>query len=281
MDKTSRRDFVKTAGLGLAAATWPNQKRPEQSRTTDSNIGFELGMASYTFRNFGLEETLSMTKRLGLRRISFKSFHLPLESSESEIRSVSAIVKESGLQLYGCGVVYMRNEEEVHEAFNYAAVAGMKIIIGVPNHELLDLVNRKVGEFDIQVAIHNHGPGDQLYPTPESAYSRIRDFDHRFGLCIDVGHTQRSGIDPSESASKFRDRLLDVHIKDVSAATRAGSTVEIGRGVINIPKFLETLIDLEYTGTVAFEHEKDPDDPLPGVAESVGYVRGILAAKGN
>jgi len=222
-----------------------------------------------------------MTKRLGLRRISFKSFHLPLESSESEIRSVSSRVKESGLQLYGCGVVYMRNEGEVHQAFDYAAAAGMKVIIGVPNHELLDLVNRKVGEFDIQVAIHNHGPGDQLYPTPESAYNRIRDYDSRLGLCIDAGHTQRSDIDPSESVLEFRDRLLDVHIKDVSAATREGSTVEIGRGVINIPKLLKTLGDVEYTGTVAFEHEKDPDDPLPGVAESVGYVRGILSTEGD
>ncbi|MCK4351011.1 MAG: sugar phosphate isomerase/epimerase, partial [Candidatus Krumholzibacteria bacterium] len=163
----------------------------------------------------------------------------------------------------------------------YAAAAGMKVIIGVPNHALLDLVNSKVREFDIQVAIHNHGPGDPLYPTPESAYRRITDLDPRIGLCLDVGHAKRSGIDPSVSAENFRDRLLDVHIKDVSAASRAGGTVEIGRGVIDIPKFLRTLIRLDYTGTVAFEFEKDADDPLPGVAESVGYVRGVLSAIGG
>jgi sugar phosphate isomerase/epimerase len=71
--------------------------------------------------------------------------------------------------------------------------------------------------------------------------------------------------------------LLDVHIKDVSAASKEGRTVEIGRGVIDIPRFLRTLLRLNYKGTVSFEFEKDADDPLPGVAESLGYVRGVLA----
>jgi len=155
------------------------------------------------------------------------------------------------------------------------------VIVGVPNHELLDLVDSKAGQFNIQVAIHNHGPGDQLYPTPESAYLRIRDLDPRVGLCLDAGHTRRAGIDPAESARRFSDRLLDVHIKDVSEASSAGSTVEIGRGVTDIPELLRTLIDVGYAGTVAFEHEKDAGDPLPGVAESVGYVRGVLSALGG
>lgn len=285
MGKTSRREFVRLTGMGLAAASLPHRKeivpggRREEAKEGEEQL--QLGMASYTFRKFGLEDTLAMTKRLGLERISFKSFHLPLNSTGEEIKLTAARVRDAGLELYGCGVVYMRNQGEVHQAFDYAAAAGMKVIIGVPNHALLDLVNSKVREFDIQVAIHNHGPGDPLYPTPESAYRRITDLDPRVGLCLDVGHAKRSGIDPSVSAENFRDRLLDVHIKDVSAASRAGGTVEIGRGVIDIPKFLRTLIRLDYTGTVAFEFEKDADDPLPGVAESVGYVRGVLSAIGG
>jgi len=282
MKKTSRRDFMKTAGMGMAAAslssftlTSPGCHKTDAEKPQK---GLSLGMASYTFRNFPLEETLAMTKRLGLKKIAFKSFHLPLESTEEEIRAVARKVKEAGLELYGCGVVYMENEGEVHRAFNYAQAAGMKVIIGVPGHELLSLVNQKVKEFDIQVAIHNHGPTDKRYPTPESAYERIKDLDHRIGLCIDIGHTQRCGVDPSESAEKFADRLLDVHIKDVSAAAEEGTTVEIGRGVIDIPRFVRTLLNLDYKGNTSFEFEKDADDPLPGVAESVGYVRGVLAA---
>ncbi len=234
-------------------------------------------MASYTFREFPLEDTLKMTKRLGLERIAFKDFHLPLESTDEEIETVAEKTRTAGLDLYGCGVVYMKNEQEVERAFHYAQTSGMKIIIGVPNHELLDMVNKMVGKHDIKVAIHNHGPGDKLYPSPESAYVRIKNLDPRIGLCIDIGHTQRCGVDPSDSAQKFADRLLDVHIKDVTSATREGGTIEIGRGVIDIPKFLRTLIKLDYKGSVSFEFEKDGKDPLPGVAESVGYVRGVLA----
>ena len=151
------------------------------------------------------------------------------------------------------------------------------MIIGVPNHDLLELVNKKVQQYDIGVAIHNHGPTDKVYPTPESAYEKIKNLDKRIGLCIDIGHTQRSGIDPSEPAAKYVDRLLDVHVKDVSQASAAGNTVEIGRGVIDIPKFMRTLIKINYRGIVALEYEKDSKDPLAGAAESIGYLQGVLA----
>jgi sugar phosphate isomerase/epimerase len=124
---------------------------------------------------------------------------LPLKSSQEAIEKVKAMIKDSGLVLYACGVIYMKTEADVTQAFDYAKQAGIKMIIGVPNPELLGLVEKKVAEYDIGVAIHNHGPGDQLYPTPESVYEKIKGLDKRIGLCIDIGHTQRSGIDPSQA----------------------------------------------------------------------------------
>ena len=287
MGKTTRRDFMKSAGVGMAVASvspflGASGKEASGAGTVSSKFEkklsrLNLGMASYTFREFPLEDTLKMTRRLGLERIAFKSFHLPLESTDDEIRAVAEKTRKAGLDLYGCGVVYMQNEDEVHRAFHYAKTAGMRVIIGVPNHELLNMVDEMVKEFDIKVAIHNHGPTDKLYPTPESAYSLIKNLDPRIGLCIDIGHTKRAGVDPSESALEFTDRLHDVHIKDVTAAAKEGNTIEMGHGVIDIPKFLRTLIHLDYKGSVSFEFEKDGKDPLPGVAESVGYVRGVLA----
>jgi len=234
-------------------------------------------MASYTFREFDLETALAWTLRLGLSHISLKSMHLPLESSTIEVEEIGRQVRADGLELYGCGVVYMTSEAEVENAFAYAAAGGMQVIIGVPEHDLLPLVERKVAEYDIRLAIHNHGPGDQRYPTPQSAFELIREMDPRMGLCIDIGHTMRSGIDPAEAARLYADRVHDVHIKDVSAATREGSTVEIGRGVIDIPRFLQTMLDTGYGGVLALEHEKDGRDPLAGAAESIGFVRGVLS----
>jgi sugar phosphate isomerase/epimerase len=170
----------------------------------------------------------------------------------------------------------MKTEADITQGFDYAKAAGMKIIVGVPNHELLPMVEKKVKEYDIKVAVHNHGPEDKLYPTPASVYEKIKDLDKRIGLCIDVGHTQRAGIDPSEPIEKFADRLIDVHIKDESSATAEGTTVEMGRGVIDLVKLFRTLEKIGYSGIAAFEFEKDEADPLTGVAESVGYTRGVL-----
>jgi inosose dehydratase len=273
---------MKMASIGAAASLTGVSGTLGQVRTfakgrADKPL-FELGLASYTLRKFNLDDTLAMTKRLGLKYICFKSFHLPLDSTPAQIRSVVAKVKDAGLILYGGGVIYMRNEEQVNNAFDYAKAAGMKVIVGVPVPELLPLVDKKVKQYDIKVAIHNHGPGDKVYPTSATAYERIRDLDRRIGLCNDIGHTMRAGSDPAISVEKFADRLLDVHIKDVSEASAKGHAVEIGRGVIDIPGFLKMLIKTEYSGIVSFEYEKDADDPMAGLAESVGYVRGVLAA---
>ena len=278
----SRRQFIKIASISTAASLTGARNSLGQVRGSAPRQAakqrFKLGLASYTLRKFNLDDTLAMTKRVGLKYICFKSFHLPLDSTPAQIRSVLAKVKEAGLILYGGGVIYMRNQDQVHQAFDYAKAAGMKVIVGVPMPELLPLVDKKVKEYDIKVAIHNHGPGDKVYPTPASAYEKIKDLDSRIGLCNDIGHTIRAGSDPAVSARKFADRLLDVHIKDVSEATPKGHGLEIGRGVIDIPKFLKMLVKIKYSGIVSFEYEKDADDPMAGLAESVGYVRGVLAA---
>src|SRR6056297_2340960 len=142
-------------------------------------VQFELGVASYSLRKFPVEKALSFTKELGIHNIAFKSYHLALDASDSEIASTVQKCKDAGINLYGAGVIYMKTEAQVDQAFEYAKKAGMEMIIGVPNHELLPYVEKKVKENDIKLAIHNHGPGDDLYPSAESAYGLIKDMDPR------------------------------------------------------------------------------------------------------
>jgi inosose dehydratase len=278
MGKTSRRSFLGAsvaAAVGTLAAPEARGAKPKPAFAPPR---FELGLASYTFREFDLGATLAMARRVGLGRIALKDVHLPLDSSAEKIRAVIAKVKAEGLVPYGCGVVYMASESEVERAFAYARTAGFEVIIGVPDHAFLRSAERRVRETGIRLAIHNHGPGDQRYPTPASILERVGGFDPRVGVCLDVGHARRAGLDPSAEAVRCGARLLDVHMKDVTAPTAAGGPVEAGRGVIDIPAFLGTLARLGYAGTLSFEYEKDGQDPLAGLAESVGYVRGVLAA---
>jgi sugar phosphate isomerase/epimerase len=278
---TARRNFLQLAGVGAAAISVMGPggclAQGQSENKEPKKYQLKLGLASYTLRKFNLEQTVTMCKRVGLEYIAVKSFHIPLEASKEEIAKAAATIRDAGLKLYGGGVIYMKNPAEVNQAFNYAKAAGMQMIIGAPTPDMLAMTEQKVKEYDIKLAIHNHGPGDERYPTPESAYEKIKDMDKRMGLCIDIGHTQRYGLDPAEQIKKYGDRLLDVHLKDVSAAAAEGTTVEAGRGVIDLPKVLRALKEIEYSDVAAFEHEKDENDPLAGLAESVGYVRGALA----
>jgi sugar phosphate isomerase/epimerase len=284
---TTRRDFIKTAGVAAGAAliatkgTAAATKAPPQasgiiSRDEKQSIPFTLGLASYSFRAFSLDEAVAMTRRLGLDAIALKSVHLALDSPPDAVKAAAAKVREAGLDLYGCGVVYMRSEADIKQAFDYARAAGLSLIIGVPDIELLPLAEKAVREYDIRLALHNHGPTDKVYPTPESAYLKIRDLDPRIGLCLDAGHAARSGLDPANEAEKYFDRLLDVHVKDVTSADVEGGPVEIGRGVVDIPNLLRALVRFGFGGKISLEYEKDEKDPLPGAAESVGYLRGVL-----
>ena len=199
-------------------------------------------MASYTFREFPVDQALEMTKRLGLKRITFKDFHLKMDATPAVIAETVAKVKAAGLELYAGGVIYMKSEAEVDRAFDYAKAAGMGMIIGVPNYELLDL-HQQEGPGSTTSASPSTitGPDNPLYPTPAERLRADRDARQ----APRPVHRRRAhpalGCRSVRVGREVRRPPLDVHIKDVSAATAQGTTVEIGRGVIDIPKFLRTL----------------------------------------
>lgn len=280
MNTTSRRQFLGATAMTVAAS-WACTLPGFAGDNASDKARLKLGLASYSFRKFSQEDAIKMAARAGLKYMCFKSMHLPLDASADVLRKASENVKNAGMQLISAGVIYMTNKDEVDNAFNYAKGAGMKMIIGVPEHNLLEYTNNKIKEYDIKVAIHNHGPGDKRYPTPESVMEKIRNLDSRFGICLDVGHTVRVGDDPVRAFNAYADRVFDIHIKDVEKASEDGKEIEMGRGVIDLPAFIRALLNNNYQGIISFEYEKDADDPLPGLCECVGYLNGCLAMAGG
>jgi inosose dehydratase len=277
----SRRQFFKLAGTGILAAGVSSVYAsstfsPLIENTTDS---FTIGMAGYTFREFTVDKTIEMMKRTGVTNLSLKDFHLPMNSTQEQITSVLDKFKSSGINVYTVGVVYMKTQESVDQAFEYARMAGVKMIVGAPDYELLPYVEKKIMSYDFKMAIHNHGPDNPLYPNATDIWDHIKDLDPRIGICIDIGHTTRDGQDPSADIEKYSKRIYDIHIKDVDKAAKEGKTVEMGRGIINIPKVVATLRKIKYNGKCSLEFEKDMKDPLPGIAESIGYFKGVMACK--
>lgn len=277
----SRRQFLKLAGTGVLAAGVTSISAYPSMQVADDKAKnpFSVGMAGFTFMRFSVEKTIEMMKRIGVTNLSLKDFHMPMNSTQEQITAVLDKFKAAGINVYTVGVVYMKTKESVDQAFEYAKMAGVKMIVGAPNYELLPYVEEKVKKYDFKLAIHNHGPDNPLYPNATDIWNHIKDLDARIGICIDIGHTTRDGQDPSTDITKYKSRIYDIHIKDVDKATKDGKTIEMGRGIIDIPKVVATLRKINYTGSCSLEFEKDMTDPLPGIAESIGYFKGVTACK--
>jgi inosose dehydratase len=236
-----------------------------------------IGVATYTLRLWKTDETIALLQRLGITYVSLKDAHLPRTSSPAELRAIVAKFQAAGITPLSVGNVGLKNDEaDARSAFEYARNAGIGTMVCAPPVEALPLLDKLVKEYDIRLAIHNHGPEDRYFPTPYDAYERIKKLDPRLGLCVDVGHCARGGKDPARAILDCRSRVFDVHLKDIHTTERNGRAKEVGRGVLDIPSILRALEKIKFQGNIGFEYEKDEKDPSLGLAESVGYVRGVL-----
>ncbi|MFW6164164.1 MAG: sugar phosphate isomerase/epimerase family protein [Planctomycetota bacterium] len=275
----TRRRFLATGGIGAAAVAARAEAAAAPAAGKPGKRPLTLGLTTYMVLHYDLDQTIAMAQRVAVQPICIRSNLLPLTSTPRQIEAAHARLKEAGLTVYGGGVIYMRNEQQVHRAFEHARAAGYALLSIAIRPDLLPLLERKVREFDIRACIHNHGPGDP-WPHPVAIHEKIKGLDSRIGICHDTGHTMRTGMDPTGALLKTADRHMDVHLKDVDAPTRKGRSVELGRGIVDLPSFLRALVEVGYQGVVGIEYEKHMKDLLPGLAESVGYARGVLDAMG-
>jgi sugar phosphate isomerase/epimerase len=277
----SRRGFLRRsviASSALAAAHWPGGARAAVTKPEkDPCQGLKLGLTSYTLRNFTLDQAIAMTQDAGVKYISLKDVHLPLNSGAEERKAAHAKIEAAGLRLMGGGVIYLKNDEpEIRQAFEYARDAGMPTMICSPEPDSLDTVERLAKEFQVRIAIHNHGASDKKYPSPLDVLRLIKDRDPLMGICMDVGHTVDIGLDPVPIIEQCGSRLYDFHIKDVTKPNREAKTVEVGRGIIDMVAVLRTLVKIDYGYHLALEYEANADAPVPGMRESFGYIKGVL-----
>jgi inosose dehydratase len=278
----SRRGFVGLAASAAALAPIIGRTTPTYAQATgsvaDPWLGLKVGVASYSYSRLPLEAAIQGVRRVGVTYVSIKDSHLPLKSSAEERKAVVKKFRDAGITPLSCGVVGMNDDEsQLRNAFEYARDASIPTIVCKPTHESLSVLDKLVKEFDIRLAIHNHGPEDKVWPSPLDVWEAIQKYDERIGVCVDVGHTSRCGVDPIRAIRTCSERLYDVHLKDLSRRDENSQPVEVGRGVLDVRGMLRALLDIGYKYHVGLEYEKDMKDPIPGVAESIGFIRGTLA----
>src|SRR5262245_6303464 len=274
----SRRQFF--GGLAATAA-WPLLSRAVGASAplaAGRGTPLKLGLASYSMREFPLDQALEWAKQMGVKYMTFKDVHVPRTDPPEKTRALRAKIEAAGITIMGGGTITIPNDPaQIEKEFEYAKNAGFRLIYTDPEPAALDTIEQLAKEYDIRVAIHNHGPEDKRWPRPQDAYAAIKNRDRHLGLCIDVGHTTRTGTDPVQACRECRDRLYDMHVKALASKSEKESQVEVGRGVSDFPALFKTLIEIGYQGQVGLEYEINAKDPLPGMIESMAYMRGVLA----
>ncbi len=268
--KGSRRGFLLGAGaLGLAPVG-----RAAEGGADD----IRLAVATYSLRGFQRDLAIKIIKDLNVRYAGVKEFHLPYHDTPDQLAAGRKKFAEAGIEIASGGVVYLMKDEDadVRYYFEYAKACGMPMMTIMPTAQTMPRIERFVKEYNIKVAIHNHGPEDKNFPTPESALRVVKDLDARCGICIDAGHAARAGADVVESIRQAGPRLFDMHIKDLHS-TAKGTDCPVGEGVLPIVGIFKELKKMNYTGTVSLEYEIDEESPLTGMKASFAYMRGVLA----
>jgi sugar phosphate isomerase/epimerase len=272
---TSRRELLG----GVAAALAGARVSFAAPVTNDDATGFKLGVASYSFRKLSRAEAIKGLQALRVRYVNIKDFHAPMKSTPEELKQIRNDFESAGIQILGVGnVSFQKNDEgEMRRNFEYAKALGAPVIVMAPTKETLPGIEKLAKEYNIKTAIHNHGPEDKHFPAPSDVLKAIKGMDSRMGLCIDIGHTSRTGADIIQSIKEAGPRLHDMHVKDLSDPMKKDSQVAVGEGVLPIPAIFKQLQRMGYKGGVMLEYEINADNPLPGMQESFAYMRGVLA----
>ena len=281
----SRRRFVSVSAAAACAGAVPTLfaagTQPMQAEGKPSPV--RLGLASYTFREFDRAQLITDMKQLHVDALNAKDTkdHLPMDPAGEQ--AALAAYAAAGIKLHAVGAVsFPKDEDEdIRSRFEYAKRANVSVIVaGDPTPQTLPRLEKFVKEYDIRIAIHNHGPEDKLWPSPLTVLKAVQGMDPRMGCCIDVGHTVRAGTDVVDAIHEAGPRLFNMHMKDLTDFNSKESQVAVGEGKVPVRAIFEALIATRYDGFVDLEYEVHEDNPMPGVIGSFAYMRGVLAGMG-
>jgi sugar phosphate isomerase/epimerase len=273
---SSRRNFIQGVPAAMAAAS----ALPVNAAAAPAPGDLKLGIASYSFREFGRRLCIKYTKELGISLLTIKEFHALYRSTPEELTRAKTEFAKGGLTLTGGGTVYMLKDDpaDVKSYFDYAKTLGLPMMNIGTTAAIMPTIEKFAKQYDIKIAVHNHGPEDKNFPAPSDALKVIKDMDPRMGVCIDVGHTTRTGKNVLEEMQAAGPRLLDMHIKDLRNLMDRDSQCDVGDGAMPIVEIFKLLKKMNYSGTIHLEYEINADNPLLGMNRSFAYMRGVIAA---
>jgi sugar phosphate isomerase/epimerase len=267
----SRRNFLSRMGAAGAALAFSRAVRAAEDKPYG---GFKMGLQSYSLRAFPFEKAIGMIKELGLHYVEAFPGQLPTGLTQEQREKTLALLKENDVRLIAWGVQGFGNNAERNRAtFEFAKAMGIETISADPTPDSFDNLDKLVEEFGINIAIHPHGPGSR-WAKVEQIQNAIKDHHKRIGICIDTGHLVRAGEDIVQAVNVFKERVYGVHLKDTNEQKH---DVIVGTGKLDMPGFFKALKSVKFNGIVALEYELDASNPMPGIKQSLEYLRRTLS----
>ncbi|QJX00369.1 sugar phosphate isomerase/epimerase family protein [Frigoriglobus tundricola] len=272
------------AFLGASAAAAASLLTTRTTSAADDFAGFHVGVQSYTFRQFDLEQMLKKTKELGLKSAEFYPGHIPTDSSPDKLKAILALCKEYEVKPLGFGVSgFSKDRDANKKLFDFGKAVGVKYISANPTVDSFDSLDKLCEEYQIAIAIHPHGPdadgkGRHLWWSAEVILKAIKDHNKLIGTCLDTGHLIRMAqlgekLDVGEQIKLMGDRNFALHLKDHDNKKKEDVPFGDAAGGLDVPGVLKALKGVKFTGHIAIEYENHPDNPSPDLKKCVAFVK--------
>lgn len=270
----TRRELLRASTLALGgAALAPAAQAATQGGPNNPYAPFRMGIQSYSLRHFKVDEALQLTKGLGLRYWEATSGHVPLTTDPAQVAAIRKKLADANVRLRAHGVSRFTNDHDANrKIFEAAKALGIRSLSADPNPDSFDSLEKLVEEFQINVAIHNHGPGHR-YNTLADVEKAVKGRHKLIGLCVDTGHFLRTPENPVKVIQTLGDRVFGVHLKDVKGAK---TFTILGEGDLDLVGTLKALKAANFRGVTALEYEENPQNPIPDIEKCLAAVRAAL-----
>ena len=273
-----RREFLRATAAGVAALAVPSVLPAADAK--DPYLGFKMGIQSYSLRGFKAEPALEHTRALGLKYWESYRDHVPMTAVPKQIQDHKDLIGKYGVTLIGYGVVpFDEKENAARDLFEFAKAMGIRSLSADPKPDkaTFDLLDKLVAEYDVAIAIHNHGPGHR-YDKISDVEQVVKDRHPKIGACVDTGHYLRSDEDPVEAVQRLGKRVFGCHLKDVKSLPDGKKQFKIaGEGDLNVVALLKALKALNFDYCLAVEYEENAKNPLPDIEACLKHVRECAA----
>ena len=234
---------------------------------------FKVGLQSYTLRGFNFEDALKHSQALGIHYWEGFQNHVPLTTDPAKAAPYLEKLKAADIKLLAHGVSgFGKDATANRNIFEAAKVLGIKMLSADPSPESYSQLNELVEEFDINIGIHNHGPGHR-FDRLEQVLAAVDGKNVRFGACVDIGHFLRTPEDPVKVINALGKRVHGVHLKDVKDAK---IFTILGQGDMDVVGVLRALKANKFKGVLALEYEENPQNPIADVKACLDALKAAV-----